>query len=1060
MTNKDKLAKLEASLSNPNIAEAQKPAIKAAIEKLKELISKEEKPEKQEKPKPMPNLKKYLSLVKKEESLKKQLKTVSSGSKFNLGKKSELEMAINTIARQQYFYYSKFSDAEQQEYEKLFGVVYEAPDEENETTFEVEIGSIINPDLPKNEPGQIVIAPSKVKVKTLDKAKEIVEKFIFSNDLGGGNFVYGDVFENGKKIGHISYNGQFHKLATKTEAPPKKHTLTDVKLKISEIRSNLRTKSGKGNDNIDFIVETLDFDLVTLPFLMQNKVYGSIILASYAELEKIETTSIDLSDESFKNFLEEYYPDKKDGFATKDSQNMLQLFVGKSQYGATAKNKELIPTMIKLFNQILLTPIVYGSNKDSKFMLHYFNSGPDVYIKELDYGTGLQDYGFVILNGDLEMAELGYVSIQDLIKQGFELDYYYTPQTLAEIKKETKEEEKTPTTEEVTRFYFQDHVFIDEDNKETDISATKEAAMLLDRIKKVSGKNVNLGVNFLTFDMPIKGSKEFAKIGFLDNGGEFKIDVTLPGKDENRSAIVIYFDDYDENTEKSTPRKVQEIIDEAFDDIEEFIEENYNAAKLSVKEKEQDILKKTAQNIIDRDKNEKKFTSIGTEKQIRHTEKGNLDWIDFLTTKKEITSNEFFDNVDMSESFSRQTDYEDFVYEMTKYGSKTKFYKGKLNGKDVIVLENPKEYTEFFSTKDLTPTSDITFYETTPMHALEYGLKSEKPYYLQSINIDSKKGKEHLKRIIDLIKEKDGDLIFGIVKEIPKEYKEILEKEGFTFKSDILFNVLKPAADFKTPKEVVEIIEDTKLSDAKLDKIVNYYIAQVLNEFGVAETEISDIEEQIDGEYLKIEIKVYKNNNVESIFISHSLQEAYKNTFSDSYYTSKPQSGSKFVWKISASEVESFLKKHLDELDSRSRNEIYPFAEFLKEHAETLVGEKVASKTINKIAPEKKEKLKVAYKKHVSEGKRSSKPADKNTTKKGLKLTKRLKMQGVTQEMIDKVNETGEGVLVKAVKRNATGSAHDKAIKGALRPGKRLSADGNIYYEYRKNMSDVTKKGL
>jgi hypothetical protein len=62
--------------------------------------------------------------------------------------------------------------------------------------------------------------------------------------------------------------------------------------------------------------------------------------------------------------------------------------------------------------------------------------------------------------------------------------------------------------------------------------------------------------------------------------------------------------------------------------------------------------------------------------------------------------------------------------------------------------------------------------------------------------------------------------------------------------------------------------------------------------------------------------------------------------------------------------------------------------------------------------------------------------------------------------MIDKVNETGEGVLVKAVKREPQGTAHDKAIKGALRPGKRLSADGNIYYEYRENMSDVTRKGL
>jgi hypothetical protein len=267
---------------------------------------------------------------------------------------------------------------------------------------------------------------------------------------------------------------------------------------------------------------------------------------------------------------------------------------------------------------------------------------------------------------------------------------------------------------------------------------------------------------------------------------------------------------------------------------------------------------------------------------------------------------------------------------------------------------------------------------------------------------------------------------------------------------------LKPS-EFKTPKEVIEIIEDTKLSDAKLDKIVNYYIAQVLNEFGVAETEISDIEEEIEGNVLTIDIKIWKNEKVTTLRFQHQIDMRFTSQYQ---VVVKNSWDNHFVNLIPADQVENFLKKHLDELDSRSRNEIYPFAEFLKEHSESLVGEKVASKTINKISPEKKEKLKTEYKKHVSEGKRSSKAEAKKPSKKGLKLTQRLKMQGVTQAMIDKVNETGETVMVKAVKRSASGSEHDKAIKGALRPGKRLSADGNIYYEYRDNMSDVTNKGL
>jgi hypothetical protein len=362
-----------------------------------------------------------------------------------------------------------------------------------------------------------------------------------------------------------------------------------------------------------------------------------------------------------------------------------------------------------------------------------------------------------------------------------------------------------------------------------------------------------------------------------------------------------------------------------------------------------------------------------------------------------------------------------------------------------------------------TPSSDFSYSRKTPIDALKQGHKAEKPFYLENLFISAKeiengKGEEHLERIVERIKKENADLIYGkLTGKEPKEIKELLTKQGFTVKNNNEFHLELKPSEFKTPKEVIEIIEDTKLSDAKLDKIVNYYIAQVLNEFGVAETEISDIEEEIEGNVLTIDIKIWKNEKVTTLRFQHQIDMRFTSQYQ---VVVKNSWDNHFVNLIPADQVENFLKKHLDELDSRSRNEIYPFAEFLKEHSESLVGEKVASKTINKISPEKKEKLKTEYKKHVSEGKRSSKAEAKKPSKKGLKLTQRLKMQGVTQAMIDKVNETGETVMVKAVKRSASGSEHDKAIKGALRPGKRLSADGNIYYEYRDNMSDVTNKGL
>ena len=42
-------------------------------------------------------------------------------------------------------------------------------------------------------------------------------------------------------------------------------------------------------------------------------------------------------------------------------------------------------------------------------------------------------------------------------------------------------------------------------------------------------------------------------------------------------------------------------------------------------------------------------------------------------------------------------------------------------------------------------------------------------------------------------------------------------------------------------------------------------------------------------------------------------------------------------------------------------------------------------------------------------------------------------------------------------KRSKAGLAQDKRIK-ALHAGKRESADGNVYYEYRENRSDKNRK--
>jgi hypothetical protein len=89
---------------------------------------------------------------------------------------------------------------------------------------------------------------------------------------------------------------------------------------------------------------------------------------------------------------------------------------------------QLIDTMPKTYEQD-------GKGGDAIVTLHYFLGGSDWYIIEKDMEGGVeQAYGYAVLNGDVEMAECGYISIKELAENGAELDLYFKPCTLREIR--------------------------------------------------------------------------------------------------------------------------------------------------------------------------------------------------------------------------------------------------------------------------------------------------------------------------------------------------------------------------------------------------------------------------------------------------------------------------------------------------------------------------------------------------------------------------------------------------------------------------------------------------
>lgn len=94
---------------------------------------------------------------------------------------------------------------------------------------------------------------------------------------------------------------------------------------------------------------------------------------------------------------------------------------------------------IDLAEQIKTMPETYdqeGLGDEAVVHLHYFlGADSHWYITERDAEDGIyQSYGYAVLNGDDEMAESGYISIEEITRYGAELDLHFTPCRLVEIK--------------------------------------------------------------------------------------------------------------------------------------------------------------------------------------------------------------------------------------------------------------------------------------------------------------------------------------------------------------------------------------------------------------------------------------------------------------------------------------------------------------------------------------------------------------------------------------------------------------------------------------------------
>lgn len=135
-----------------------------------------------------------------------------------------------------------------------------------------------------------------------------------------------------------------------------------------------------------------------------------------------------------------------------DAMTFLAPFLSKQQFsamkhGAVGEESQFFTDKaVELADTIRTMPETYGQDGKGDVAvayLHYFKGGADWYITEKDKDGGvLQAFGLADLFGD--GGELGYISIEELTRNGAELDFHWTPKTLSQIRGKAEPDEVTP----------------------------------------------------------------------------------------------------------------------------------------------------------------------------------------------------------------------------------------------------------------------------------------------------------------------------------------------------------------------------------------------------------------------------------------------------------------------------------------------------------------------------------------------------------------------------------------------------------------------------------------
>lgn len=167
--------------------------------------------------------------------------------------------------------------------------------------------------------------------------------------------------------------------------------------------------------------------------------------ADLAAAKRIREIRVALGVTTAKTDNQEPEPEAKTSIADVNAvMPLIKQFIGKSQLSAMGAGvrgeegqffKDKFVEVAKVIEGMPKTYDTDGQGDKAIAYLHYFKGAGDWYITEKDSDTDgegqVQAFGYADLG---QGGELGYISIKELIDTGAELDLYWSPKSIGEIK--------------------------------------------------------------------------------------------------------------------------------------------------------------------------------------------------------------------------------------------------------------------------------------------------------------------------------------------------------------------------------------------------------------------------------------------------------------------------------------------------------------------------------------------------------------------------------------------------------------------------------------------------